>query len=293
MWGGAEMSDDDPAFFAGRVAIIGLGLMGGSLAMALQGKCSALLGIDPDPQVVELARQRRLVDLAALEPSELLPQADVIVLAAPVNAIIGLLKKLPQLHPGPAIVIDLGSTKVKIVETMQMLPERFDPLGGHPMCGKEISGIANAEAHLFQSAPFAFTALPRTTARARQFAEWLAASIGACPLWIDPAAHDRWVAATSHLPYLLANALAYTTPPETAPLAGPGFRSTTRLAVTPPGMMMDVLMTNQVAVLDSLRSFRAHLELVESLLAQGNFDALQDLLSEGARRKQAFSHPIQ
>ena len=287
------MSDEDPAFFAGRVAIVGLGLMGGSLAMALKGKCATLLGIDPDPQAVELALQQHIVDLAAVEPHSLLPQADVIVLAAPVNAIIGLLQELPMLHDAPAIVIDLGSTKVKILETMRLLPERFDPLGGHPMCGKEVSGLANADARLFQGATFAFTPSLRTTTYARQFAEWLASSIGACPLWIDAATHDRWVAATSHLPYLAANALAAVTPVETAPLAGPGFRSTTRLAVTPPGMMMDVLMTNQAAVLDSLRSFRLHLEQVERLLAQGEFDALQDLLNEGARRKQIISRSIQ
>ena len=287
------MSDDDPAFFAGRVAILGLGLIGGSLAMALKGKCAALLGIDLDPQTVELARQQHIVDLAAVEPAALLPQADVIVLAAPVNAIISLLQELPLLHHGSPIVIDLGSTKVKIMETMQLLPERFDPLGGHPMCGKEVSGLANADARLFQGAPLAFTALPRTTAHARQFGEWLAASIGACPLWIDAETHDRWVAATSHLPYLVANTLAYVTPAETAPLAGPGFRSTTRLAVTPPSLMMDVLMTNQAAVLDSLHSFMVHLERVERLLAQGEFDVLQDLLGEGAQHKQAISQSIQ
>jgi prephenate dehydrogenase len=284
------MTDDEPAFFTGRLAIVGLGLMGGSLAMALKGKCTALLGIDPDPRTVELARQMHVVDQAAVEPSVLLPQADVIVLAAPVNAIIGLLQNLPVLHPGAPIVIDLGSTKAKIVESMQLLPDRFDPLGGHPMCGKEVSGLANAEARLFQGATFAFTALPRTTLHARQFAEWLAASTGACPLWIDAATHDRWVAATSHLPYLAANALAYITPLETAPLAGPGFRSSTRLAVTPPSMMMDVLLTNQAAVLASLRSYQARLEQVERLLAQGDFAALQDLLGEGARQKQAFSN---
>ncbi len=287
------MSDEDPDFFTGRLAILGLGLMGGSLAMALQGKCSALLGIDPDPHTVELARQQHIVDLAELEPAGLLPQADVIILAAPVNAIIDLLQDLPRLHPGSPIVIDLGSTKARIMQTMQLLPERFDALGGHPMCGKEVSGLANADARLFQGAPFAFTASPRTTPHARRFAEWLAASIGACPLWIDAATHDRWVSATSHLPYLAANALAYITPVETAPLAGPGFRSTTRLAVSPADLMLDVLMTNRAAVLDSLHSFREHLEWIERLLAQGEFDALENLLGEGARRKQILSQSNQ
>ncbi|MGD0006626.1 MAG: prephenate dehydrogenase/arogenate dehydrogenase family protein [Anaerolineaceae bacterium] len=287
------MYDDDPGFFTCRLAILGLGLMGGSLAMALHGKCAALLGIDPDPQTVELARQQHIVDLAAVEPANLLPQADVIILAAPVNAIINLLQELPRLHHGSPIVIDLGSTKVKIMQTMQLLPERFDPLGGHPMCGKEVSGLANADARLFQGASFAFTASPRTTPHARRFAEWLAASIGACPLWIDADVHDRWVSATSHLPYLVANALAYVTPLETAPLAGPGFLSTTRLAVSPPDLMMDVLMTNQSAILDRLHIFREHLEWIERLLAQGEFDEIENLLWEGARRKQTLSQSIQ
>jgi len=280
------MGKEEPSFISTlRIAILGLGLMGGSLALALRGKCTALIGFDTDPQTLELARQRQIVDLASTEPAELLPQADVVILATPVNTIIENLQELPRHHPGPAIVLDLGSTKARVVEAMQRLPERFDPLGGHPMCGKERSGLANADPQLFQEAVFAFTPLARTSSRARTFAEGLAWQVGAHPLWLDPHIHDRWVAATSHLPYLVANALAFSTPGEAAPLAGPGYRSTTRLAQTSPGMMLDVLMTNRENILDASGRLRAHLDLLDELLQRGDFEALLSFLRRGTDRQ--------
>jgi prephenate dehydrogenase len=288
------MDNDEPGFFStSRVAIVGLGLMGGSLAMALRGKCAALLGVDHDPRTVALARQRRVVDQASSEPAELLPQADVVILATPVNAIIQSLRALPEQHPGPAIVIDLGSTKAQIVAAMQELPERFDPLGGHPMCGKEVSGLENSDPRLFQGAAFAFIPLERTSPRARSVAEELARLLGAHPLWLDPHTHDRWVAATSHLPYLVSNALAYSTPAEAAPLAGTGFRSATRLAQTSPVMMLDVLMSNREAILAASGRFRAHLDLIDELLRRGDFEILLSFLKRGAERRNGMIQSLE
>ena len=226
-----------------RVAIVGLGLMGGSLALALRDRCQTLLGIDPNPETLSLARRRNIVDQLAPGPTLLLPQADVIILAAPVGAIIEIIGDLPSLHHGSPVVIDLGSSKSEICQAFNTLPARFDPLGGHPMCGKETSSLVNAEETLFQGAVFAFTPLSRTSPRARAIAEELSRTIGSRPLWIDPKTHDQWTAATSHLPYLLASALSLATPSEATPLVGPGFRSTSRLAATTPSMMEDVLTT--------------------------------------------------
>jgi len=288
------MDDDETGFFStARIAILGLGLMGGSLAMALRGQCAAVFGIDRDLQTLELARQRQLVDRVSTEPAELLPAADVIILATPVNTILENLQTLPEQHPGPAIVLDLGSTKAQIVAAMQQLPERFDPLGGHPMCGKEVSGLANADPRLFQEAAFAFTPLARTSPRARGFAKELAGILGAHPLWLNPQAHDRWVAATSHLPYLVSNALAFSTPAEAAPLAGSGYRSATRLAQTSPAMMLDVLMTNRENILAASGRFRAHLDLLDELLRRGDFEALRSFLKSGAERQIAMFQTIE
>ena len=280
------MPDDIPGFFTSyRVAILGVGLMGGSLAMALHDKCAILIGIDPDPAALALAQQLKIFDQLSSEPDRILPQADVVILAAPVKTIIQLLEDLPCFHPASAIIIDLGSTKVEILNAMQKLPERFDPLGGHPMCGKEKSGLSNADPLIFQDAPFAFTPLSRTSGHARQAAEALARLIGARPLWLDAADHDRWVAATSHLPYLVSNALAFSTPAEAAPLAGPGFRSTTRLGSSSPEMMLDVLMTNRANILAASRRLRSHLDTLDELLALNDYNGLMHLLTQGVTQQ--------
>ncbi len=264
-----------------RVLILGLGLMGGSLGLALQGRCAVRLGYDPSPQTVALALERSAVDQAASDLSAGLPLADLIVLAAPVRAILNWIERLPGLHPGPTVVIDLGSTKRQVCAALDRLPERFEPLGGHPMCGKERPGIENAEAGLYQQAPFALVRLERTSPRAAALAGQLVQAVGARPLWLAAETHDRWVAAVSHLPYLLSNALAAATPPEALPLAGPGLRSATRLAGSSLAMMGDILATNGDNVLAALAALRARLDGLEQALAASDEAGLVESLAMG------------
>ncbi len=275
--------------FSSRVAIAGLGLMGGSLALALRGRCQALLAVDPDPKARALARRRHIVDQISSDPAEILPKADLIILAAPVGAILEMIASLPALHPGSPIVLDIGSTKTQICAAMEALPSRFDPLGGHPMCGKENLTLIHAEASLYQGATFAFTPLERTSAQAREVATQLARAVGARPLWLDPLTHDRYTAATSHLPYLLASALALATPEETTPLIGPGFQSTSRLAATPASMMSDVLQSNRENILGALRDFRGQLDLLEQNLESEDCQALRELLTRSADQQKALT----
>jgi prephenate dehydrogenase len=283
------MDDSNPDFFIQKkVAIVGLGLMGGSLALALRGKCASLLGIDTDPQTLALALRQKVVDEVCSAASQF--RADVIVLAAPVKAIVEWLARLPNLHSEAAVVIDLGSTKRHILEEMQKMPQRFDPVGGHPMCGKESSSLANADPLIYLHAPFALVPLERSTPAGRHTALQLAYAVGAIPLWMDPLEHDRRVAATSHLPYLVANALAAVTPLDAAALAGPGFTSTTRLASSSPQMMMDILTTNRENILTAARLFRTRLEQLEHVLEQNDPDYLQELLLEGASRREMILH---
>ena len=276
---------EDGFFRDSRIAIVGLGLIGGSLALALRGKCARLYGIDPDGPTRALAVRENIVDQAETEPGDLAGKADLILLAAPIRAILAQLREIPGWHPGSPVVLDVGSTKTAICEAMEDLPGRFDPVGGHPMSGKEKSGLVNASADLFRGAPFAFTALKRTTKRARLVAENLAWLIGAKPVWLDPATHDRWVAATSHLPYLAACALALSTPLEASPLIGPGFRSTTRVAETSPAVMLDILETNREELLAGVGELKIQLEALEADLRTGNRDGLQRLLRQAAEKR--------
>lgn len=279
------MINKEDDFTQSTVAIVGLGLMGGSLALALSGKCKRLIGVDRDKETVDLALNVGLVDSASTDPRIILPQAEVIILALPVLSIHKFIRRLPELHPGPAVVMDLGSTKVEILDAMGELPKTFDPIGGHPMCGKETSGLVNAEPGLFSGAPFALTPLERTSPKARGISEALALAVGAIPIWIDPETHDNWVASTSHLPFLLAAALASSTPPQVAPLVGPGFRDVSRLAGSNKEMMVDILTTNSEHVLKALHRFQGKLEEVEEAIRAGDRECLTDLLEKAGQQR--------
>ncbi len=266
------------------VAIVGLGLMGGSLAMALRGHCKSLLGCDLDQETLKLAREKEVVDVADSNLSAILPQADLIVLATPVRTILELLITISKYLREPVVIMDLGSTKTEIFQAMAALPPALDPIGGHPMCGKEKSGLENASGDLFIGAPFALTALSRTTQRARSLAEEMVQVIGAKPIWMEPEIHDEWVAATSHLPYLLSVALTNATPLEVSPLVGPGFQSATRMAASNPEMMRDIFLTNQDQVIMAIRRFITKLENLETLIKVGDAQQMKDTFEASLRR---------
>jgi prephenate dehydrogenase len=263
-----------------RIGIIGLGLMGGSLALALQGKCAALYGMDADPATLELARARKLVDRAESDPAKLISQADLVILATPVPIIIDVLRKLPGLNQTACVVLDLGSTKTEILRAMAALPEQFEPIGGHPICGKEKLGLEHADGHLFANAAFVLTPLPRTTLRARRAAEQIISVIGARKIEMNAEEHDRILALTSHLPFLLASALALSTPQEFAPLTGTGFKSTSRLAGTPSSLMLGVLESNRENILDALAGFQKQLSEIQCALRGNNFVSLENILGQ-------------
>ena len=264
------------------VAIVGLGLMGGSLALALKGTCR-LVGLDIDPAAREAALAKGAVAAADRDPAKVLADADVVILAAPVPAIIGWLESLPKLIDHPCVVMDIGSTKRAIIDAMNSLPAQFDPIGGHPVCGREQLGLRNADPNLFMDAPFILTPLARTTSRAREAASQILASIGARRLELSAEEHDRALAATSHLPFLASSALALATPADSGQFIGTGFRSTARLAGTPASMMLGVLASNRDNILQSLKDFQMSLSTIEAALRDEDNPALEELLDRSRR----------
>ncbi len=263
-----------PALAESTIAVIGLGLMGGSFALALRGKVRALYGIDRDTRTLAAASPYLA---RASDQLDLLAEANVVVLAAPVRAIITLLEQIvPYLRPG-TLIIDLGSVKAPIAEAMRKLPLDVYAIAGHPMCGKEISGFAAAQANLYHGCTFVLCDCEHARPNDRLLAASLARAVGGVPLWIDPVQHDRAVAAISHLPYLLSVGLmaeAHDNPDSTLllTLASTGFRDTTRLAGSDPTMMGDVVALNHSAIREAWQAVQAQIERLLAL-----FDAEADL----------------
>ena len=271
-----------PPLAQARVGIVGLGLMGGSLALALRGRVAHLLAIEPQVVARQMALREGVVDEAAEALTAGTPPLDLLVLAAPVRVILDTLGRLPALRPAGCAVIDLGSTKRAVVSAMSALPERFAVVGGHPMCGKETAGLASADADLYRGQTFVLCRVPRAAPgeAAEALALELVAAVGARPLWLDAAEHDRLVAAVSHLPAVLSAALMRAAADERQwTVSASGFRDAARLAGSNPRMMLDILLTNREAVLAALGAVRADLADFEAALAAGDEAALADWLA--------------
>lgn len=255
-----------------QVTIVGLGLMGGSLAGALCGQCRAVVGVVRREETIQTALMQGLVDWGTTDLAEGVREADVVVLAAPVRVILRQLAEIGPLLQKGCLLMDLGSTKARIVEEMARLPDHVQPLGGHPMCGKEVSGLEAAEPTLYRGRTFILTPLERTSEEALALGRELAEATGAHPLVIEGERQDFLVGTVSHLPYLLACALIATADATTSAdpaaweiIAG-GFRDTSRVAGSDVTMMLDILLTNQEEVLKAIESFRAQLWSLDNLV---------------------------
>ena len=264
-----------------NLTIVGLGLMGGSMARALHDQCADLVGVDNDPETVDLAKRLGVVDRATDDPVAGLKGCDLAILAVPVQAILDILVRLGRDLPTPRFVLDLGSTKAEIVRAMEALPAGVDPLGGHPLCGKEASGLAASEATLFRGHTFVLSPLDRTSPDMHLLANELIDALGAQPMVMDAERHDRLVATTSQLPYLFATALVATAIEAAATdtaiwdMIASGFRDTTRLAASDLPMMVDILLTNHKEVHKALKRSMTTLQSLASLVASGDAERLR------------------
>jgi prephenate dehydrogenase len=267
-----------------KLALIGCGHIGGSLALALKraGAVETVVGEDADPAAAERARELGILDQVGPPPAS----ADVVVVAVPPRAVVEVCRRL---HGGAAVVTDVGSVKASIVRGAEsVLGGRF--VGGHPMAGTERSGPDSADPALFVGRRVILTPTPQTRpdARARVRDLWLAA--GAEVVDMTPEAHDAAVAALSHLPhavaYSLAGVLAGRT--ELAGLAGPSFRDGTRVAATSPALWIDVLQENREALLPLLDALGARLAALRAAVAAGDADAIGRLLAEGRAARESI-----
>lgn len=279
--------NDAPVF--PTVAIVGFGFMGGSLGLAVKRRwpSARVIAVDEKP-VLETAVRMQAADdggvsLAAAE------DASLVVLAAPVRTNIAMLRELPEFVPGDAIVTDVGSTKAETVAAAARLPGRLQFIGGHPLAGAALGGIAEARAELFDGRPWLLTpdgsTSPDALASLRRFIE----GVGAAPVELPAAEHDRMVAYLSHLPQLAVTALMHvvgeSVGDEGLALAGRGLRDTTRLASSPVGIWRDIAATNPKQLCEALDAFIAVLNgfRAQAEKPDAGFDAV---FTSAARWKQ-------
>lgn len=252
--------------------------MGGSFGLALRraGIVGEVIGVARRAAIAEEAVARGVVDRATLDAAAAAAQSDIVVLCTPVRTIIRQLAELgPALRPG-TIVTDMGSTKRAICRAMSDLPTGVQPVGAHPMCGKETAGLAAADPDLYRDKVWVVCPLERSSPAAVAIVEAMGRAVGARPIQLDPARHDRLVAAISHLPYLLAcslvaavDALAQSDP-AVWDVAASGFRDTSRLAASDVTMLLDILFTNQEPVLALVEDFQARLAELADRLRRGD-----------------------
>ena len=275
-----------------RLCIVGLGLMGGSLAKALKGKVGQLLGVDRHAATRQLALADGVVDIATGSLASGIKTADLVILATPVHTILRILAELPQIRPDGCLVMDLGSTKEEICAAMSALPDSFAAIGGHPMCGKETAGYHAADADLFRGQTFILSRNGRTTHQIEEISLSLVDHIEAKPMFLPANEHDQLVAVASHLPYLISAALMHRAADmddeRIWPVSASGFRDTTRLAGSDPRMMLEILLTNRAAVLSQLAQYKTDLEEMIRLLDDKNETALASWLEAAQQEYIAY-----
>ena len=275
-----------------HVVIIGMGLMGASLGYDLRGHCRRVTGVVRRPEAVTATEASGCVDDATQDADAAVTQADLVVLATPVRTILRQIQRLgPLMKPG-GVLLDMGSTKTAICQAMSDLPGHVQPVGGHPMCGKEAAGLSAAEPGLYAGCTFVLCPLPRTSPEALALAREMVDFIQARAMVLEPRRHDRLVAAISHLPYLTASALVWHVmglaeeDPAVWEVAASGFRDSSRVAASDVHMLMDILLTNREAVLDAVDDFAHRLTALRQALAQEDEEELRTRLDAIARSRQ-------
>ncbi len=288
-----------PAVRIQRLAVIGLGLIGGSFAKGMRqsGLCGEVVGYDADPLARNLAVPLGVVDRVAPQLAEAVDGAELIMLAVPILAMESVLAQLAELDVEQAVITDVGSTKGAVVTAVEQafgqVPARFVP--GHPIAGSERSGVEAADAGLFERHKVILTPLEQTEPAALDLVTALWRALGADVEHMALADHDEVLAATSHLPHLLAFSLVDTLASRSENLeifryAAGGFRDFTRIAASDPTMWRDIFLANQDAVLRSLDAFTRDLGRLRAAIEEKDATALLGVFTRAKSAREHFSN---
>ncbi|MBI4683950.1 MAG: prephenate dehydrogenase/arogenate dehydrogenase family protein [Nitrospirae bacterium] len=267
--------------FFNKVTILGVGLIGASLALALKKKklCGHITGYGRTEDNLRKAKKKKIIDSLELDLIKACADSDLIVFSSPVGSFINTAKKIKGSLKKGAIVTDVGSVKGTIVREMEaLMPEGVSFVGGHPIAGSEKAGIDKAKANLFSGARCILTPTERTDKISLRMITGLWRKISASVTIMSPEEHDRVYAAVSHLPHIIAYALVNTiTDINSAYLkfAGQGFKDTTRIAASSPELWRDICITNRENILWLLNRFKENLDELAGYLQRGETKAIE------------------
>lgn len=286
-----------------RVAIIGLGLIGGSIGLALkkaeeshsepQAKNLEIIGYVRRPEAASLAVNMGMVDRVETSLENTVKQAEIVIIATPVLVIKEILSQIASSLPHGCVVTDTGSTKVQVMKwAEELLPPTVDFIGGHPMAGKETYGMKAAEADLFRGSVYCLTPSRKASPQSVDTVADMVKKLGAAPFFIDAQEHDVLVAGVSHLPFLLSAALVASTASGLSwermkKLAASGYRDLTRLASGSPEVNAQICLTNQQAILRWIDKFIDELQRYRQLVDSGS-NQLEEALAEANKLRKEW-----
>ena len=278
------------------VAIIGLGLIGGSIGLALrEGKKSGweVVGHSRRTETVAKALSIGAIDRAETNVKDAVRQAELVIIATPVLTVKEILSRIAPHLPSGCIVTDTGSTKVQVMKwAEQLLPPTVSFIGGHPMAGRETYGIQAAEADLFRGGTYCLTPSEKASPESTDMVIGMTKKLGAIPVFVDAQEHDNLVAGTSHLPMLLSATLVSLTTrnpswSKMSNLASSGYHDLTRLASGNPEVNSHICLSNQEAIVDWIDKFSQELERYRQLVSQGD-KRLEQALAEANKARQEW-----
>jgi prephenate dehydrogenase len=281
-----------------KITVIGLGLIGGSLAWALKraGNVGVVYGVDIDDTAIEYAIREHIIDAGSRDLRAAVNDSDVVVIATHVGIIPKIAKSLAPILPPNTAVTDVGSVKANVVtEIESMLPKSVSFVGGHPISGTERSGICHSSADLFKEKRCILTPTVNTNDESLVRVRNLWESIGAKVYTMTPEAHDRVFAYVSHLPHAVAYALLNSVASqegraaEIFDFAGGGLKDFTRIGASSPEMWSDILAANRENVLAAILDFKDEIEKIRVAIEKGNLKRLKDILSKAARFREDLS----
>jgi cyclohexadieny/prephenate dehydrogenase len=273
------------------LAIVGVGLIGGSIGLAAKrrGLARRVLGVGRQQSSLDRAAAAGIIDEGLLDPVLAARQAEIVVVCTPVDSIAEQVLAIAPVCPPGTLLTDAGSTKARIVATIEpALPAGVHFVGSHPLAGSEKQGPEHADENLFQDRLTIVTRTAATEPQALEKTSTFWRALGSKVRVMEPTEHDKALAFTSHLPHLVAAALAGALPGAWGELTASGFRDTTRIAAGDPALWTAIFSQNHAAVLDALGLLLDRLERCRECLSAGNWAALNDLLVQAKKVRDAL-----